>query len=90
MDEEIDIVALNEATSDILFCECRWLDKELDKEVLEELLEKSEKVEWGNEKRKNHYAVVSRKGFSEEAKNLAETNKIHLFMLKDLVPKAGQ
>src|SRR3990170_4810142 len=87
MDEEIDIVALNDATGDILFCECRWQDKELDKGAIQELLEKSEKVEWGNEKRKNHYAVVSRKGFSEEAKKLAETNKIHLFILKDLVPR---
>lgn len=85
MDDEIDIVATNEATGDIFFCECRWLEKEIDVDVMKELIERSEKVEWGNEKRKDHYAVVSRKGFTEEAKRLAEDRKIHLFTLQDMI-----
>jgi hypothetical protein len=50
MEDEIDIVATNEATGDIFFCDSFWEDK--GKSVMEKLLEKSEKVEWGGEKRK--------------------------------------
>ena len=87
MDEEIDIVATNEATGEILFCECEWKDKEMDKAVMEELIEKSKKVGWGNDKRKNHYAVVSRKGFTDAAKGFAEKNRILLFTLEDMIPR---
>ena len=87
MDDEIDIVATNEATGDILFCECKWEDKETDKAVLEGLLEISEKVEWGDENRKNHYAVVSKKGFTEEAGEFAEKNKIQTYTLEDITPE---
>ena len=90
MDYEIDIVATNEATGDILFCECKWEDKETDKTVLEELLEKSAKVEWGDEKRNNHYAVISRKGFTKGAKGFADKNKIQTYDFKELSRKAIQ
>jgi AAA+ ATPase superfamily predicted ATPase len=85
MDHEIDIVATNEATGDILFCECKWEEKEVEKSVMEELLEKSGKVEWGGENRKNHYAVVSRKGFTQEARTFAEGKNIHLFSLEEMM-----
>jgi AAA+ ATPase superfamily predicted ATPase len=85
MDHEIDIVATNEGTGDILFCECIWDDKETDKNVMEELLEKSQMVEWGGENRNNHYAVASRKGFTLEAKMFAEGNGIHLFTLEEMI-----
>jgi AAA+ ATPase superfamily predicted ATPase len=85
MDHEIDIVATNEATGDILFCECKWEDKETDKNVMEELLEKSEKVEWGSKKRKNHYAVASRKGFTQESRQFAERKGMHLFTLEEMI-----
>jgi len=85
MDHEIDLVATNEATGDILFCECKWEDKETEKSVMEELLEKSEKVEWGGESRKNHYAVASRKGFTQEAKKFAEGKGMQLFTLEEMI-----
>ncbi len=87
MDYEVDIVATNEATGDILFCECKWEDIQTDKPVLEELMERSEKVEWGDGKRNNYYVLVSRKGFTKEAKGFADEKKIHLFRLEDMVPQ---
>lgn len=90
MDYEIDIVATNEATGDILFCECKWDEKEIDKSIMEKLLEKSEKVEWGGEKRMNHYVVVSRKGFTEEAKRFAEKNKIRTYTLPEIKQLSGK
>jgi AAA+ ATPase superfamily predicted ATPase len=85
MDHEIDIVATNEATGDILFGECKWEEKEVERSVMEELREKSEKVEWGGENRKNHYAVASRKGFTQEARTFAQGNGIHLFTLEEMI-----
>ncbi len=84
-DDEIDIVALNEATGDILLCDCRWQDEEIDEKVIEELMKKSENIEWSN-KQKNHYALVSKKGFTDEAKIFAERNKIHLFTRGEIIP----
>lgn len=88
MDEEIAIVATNEATGDILFCECEWGDKRTHKQIMEDLLEKSGKVEWGDNKRKNHYALVARRGFTEEAKRFAEEKRIRLFTFNDLILKS--
>jgi AAA+ ATPase superfamily predicted ATPase len=87
MDNEIDIVATNEATGDILFCDCTWEDKETEKSVMEELLEKFEKVDWGGENRKNHYAVASRKGFTQEARKFADGKGIQLFTLEEMISR---
>lgn len=40
--------------------------------VIEELIQKSEYVEWKNKERINHYAVVSKTGFTADAKRFAE------------------
>ncbi len=85
MDHEIDLVATNEATGDILFCDCTWEDTETDKSIMEELLEKSEKVEWGDQKRKNYYALASKKGFTQEAKKFAQGKRMQLFTLEEMI-----
>src|SRR3989338_351440 len=64
---EIDIVALNEQTKDILFVECKWQSKVNAEKILAELKEKAKHVEWNNEKRKEHYAVFA-KSFSKRIK----------------------
>jgi len=75
---EIDIVALNDSTKEILFCECKWQDNVDAKKILAELKEKAKFVQWNNEKRKEHYAVFA-KSFREKIK---EPNVL-LFDLKD-------
>ncbi|MDL5502899.1 MAG: DUF234 domain-containing protein, partial [Candidatus Methanoperedens sp.] len=57
--EEIDIVALNEATKDIVFAECKWqnLSYKDAKRVLFDLQEKSKHVDWNIGKRKEHFAI---------------------------------
>lgn len=61
--EEIDIVALNEATKDIVFAECKWqnLSQKDAKRVLFDLQEKSKHVEWNLEKRKEYFAIFAKK-----------------------------
>ncbi len=76
---EIDIVALNEQTKEILFAECKWQSNVNAKKVLEELKEKVKFVEWNNEKRKEYYALFA-KSFREKIKD----KNILLFDLKDI------
>lgn len=62
---EIDIVALNEQTREILFAECKWQEKVNANKILSELKEKAKFVEWNKEKRKEYYAIFA-KSFKEK------------------------
>jgi len=81
-DNEIDIVALNESTKEILFCECKWSENVNAKEIISELAEKSKYVNWYNEERKEIFAVFA-KSFSKKI-NEFEGKKVFCFDLKDL------
>jgi len=77
-DAEIDLVALNEDTKEIIFCECKWQDKVDAGKILSELKEKSKYVDWNNGKRNEYYALFA-KSFREKIK---EPN-VMLFDLAD-------
>jgi len=81
-DKEIDIVALNEKDKEILFAECKWQDNVDAKKIVDELKEKSQYVEWNNDKRKESFAVFA-KSFSKKIKEF-EGKKVHCFDIKDL------
>lgn len=66
-DIEIDIIALNNDTKEILFCECKWRENVNPKKILYELKEKSKYVHWNNTQRKEHYAIFA-KSFKEKIK----------------------
>ncbi len=75
---EIDILALNEKTKEILFAECKWQDKADARKILAELKEKAQYVLWNAGKRKEHYAIFA-KSFKERIKEPG----IVLFDLRD-------
>jgi AAA+ ATPase superfamily predicted ATPase len=77
--EEIDIVALNSETNNILFSECKWQENVNAKETIRDLKEKSKFVQWRNEERIEHYAIFA-KSFDKKIKG----PNINLFDLKDL------
>ena len=81
-DKEIDIVALNNSTKEILCGECKWKDKVNALEILNELEQKAKYVDWNNEKRIEIFAVFA-KSFS---KRVSEFNgkKVCCFDLKDI------
>ena len=60
---EIDVVALNQKTREILFAEVKWSDlKEKDvSAILSELKGKALLVDWNNGGRKEYYAVIAKK-----------------------------
>ena len=62
-DDEIDIVALNEGTKEILFMECKWkhLDHRSASRVIGSLKEKAKRFRWNNEKREEYFGIMAKK-----------------------------
>lgn len=81
-DKEIDLVALNEKTKEILFGECKWKDKVNANSILVELSEKAGHVDWNFGKRKENFAVFA-KSFSKRI-NEFDGKKVYCFDLKDI------
>ena len=79
---EIDIVALNEKTKKILFAECKWQRKVNARKICKELAEKSQYVQWHNDKRKEGFAIFA-KSFSKRI-NEFEGRKVYCFDLRDM------
>ncbi|NOQ55905.1 MAG: AAA family ATPase [Nanohaloarchaea archaeon] len=79
---EIDIVALNEDTKDILFVECKWKDLSLRQaeDILRKLKEKSEFVDWNLKKRTEYFGIVAKK---IEGKDELRTKGFVVFDLDD-------
>jgi len=59
---EIDLVGLNEASGDALFCECKWsvLNRRQARGILAALREKASQVRWRNESRNERFALVAK------------------------------
>jgi AAA+ ATPase superfamily predicted ATPase len=83
-EREIDIVALNDTTEEILFCECKYTNRMIDADVYYSLREKTGYVKWGSPDRRETYCLISRSGFTKKMKKLAKTDGILLFDLNDL------
>ncbi len=77
--EEIDIVGFNKELNSILFAEVKWSEKPVGINIYDELKTKAEKVQWGNSKTLKHFALFSRKGFTNDLLKLAEKEKVLLF-----------
>ena len=62
-EKEIDLVALNDETKDIMFIECKWktLQKLEAEKIINDLKEKATHVNWNNENRKEHFAIIAKK-----------------------------
>ncbi len=71
--EEIDIVAFGD--KDIIFGECKWSNKKVGLSVLFSLKEKSKKVNWNNNSRKEYFILFSKEGFSEDLIALSQKDK---------------
>ncbi len=81
-DKEIDIVALQEEKTEILFGECKWKDKVNALEILQELEIKAGCVDWNKEKRTEIFAVFA-KSFSKKVSNF-NGRKVYCVDLIDL------
>jgi AAA+ ATPase superfamily predicted ATPase len=79
-DNEIDLVALNETTKEILFAECKWQNKRVGIKVYDALKKKSKLVKWNTEERKEYFALFSKAGFTPGL----NPEKVLLFDLKNI------
>lgn len=73
-DTEIDIVAYDRDGLDIIFGECKFTNKPMDINIYYELLEKSRKVKWKNNRRE-YFVFFSISGFTKAMEDLAKDNK---------------
>lgn len=67
-EREIDIVALNESTEEIMFIECKWQDlsaKQVNR-ILADLKEKSKFVRWNNDTRNEHFCIIAKSIHNKE------------------------
>ncbi len=79
---EIDVLAINEKTKEILACECKWQGRVNAEKVVKELNEKLSYVDWHKKKRKESFAIFA-KSFSKKIKSY-EGKPVYCFDLKDL------
>jgi AAA+ ATPase superfamily predicted ATPase len=62
-DQEIDIVALDQESTDVLFGECKWARQPIGIDVLKGLYHKASQVKWRQENRREWFILFSRAGF---------------------------
>jgi len=82
--DEIDIVALNDDTKDILIGECKWNNRKMDVNILTKLKDKKSLIKWNLNSRTEYYCLFSKSGFSKCLHDAAEDENILLFTLDDL------
>lgn len=76
---EIDIVAVNEAESKIAFAEAKWSARPADIDLYYDLKKKAVNVIWKNNQRKEFFVFFCKGGFTREFVKLAEKDKVKLF-----------
>jgi AAA+ ATPase superfamily predicted ATPase len=81
---EIDIVALNNNTKNILFASCKWRNRKTRMSDLVDLKKYSKLVEWEKKGRSETFAFFSKSGYELNAKEFAKENNWSLFDLEDM------
>ncbi|MBU4139370.1 MAG: restriction endonuclease, partial [Euryarchaeota archaeon] len=84
-DREIDVVALSK--NEALFVECKWQNRKTGIDVLKNLTENAQFVNWQREK--DHFAVFSRSGFTLKAEKFAKEKGILLFTVDEMKAMFG-
>ena len=70
-EKEIDIVALNQESQDILFGECKWSRQPVGMDTLKALYNKARQVRWHDDSRREWFIIFSRAGFQDALRERA-------------------
>ena len=81
--EEIDVVVISDDSTQVLVAECKWTQKSVGTNILDELKAKAQMLTKQIPVVKIHYALFSRSGFTEALQSVADSEDILLFTLKD-------
>ncbi len=73
-DTEIDIMAIDDNSDNVIFGECKYTNKPMDVDVYYKLLDKAKLVPYQKDKRIEHFVFFSFNGYSDKLKTLAEGN----------------
>ena len=87
--DEIDMVAVNEQTMEILFGEIKWTNKTAGYGILESLKKKKDMVKWHNGERKEYYLVVSKSGFTPELREIMDSEGVIGWDMQDIARMAN-
>lgn len=82
--EEIDVVAIDERKSEILFVEIKWTNKTLGANIIDDLCRKSKLVQWRNGKRYEKFLIISKSGFTTKFKEKCKENNIYHWDIKEI------
>ena len=77
--EEIDIVALNNDTKEIIFGEVKWSNKKVGTNIYETLKRRAQLVDWNIKNRKEYFTLFSKAGFTKDMLKLAKKENVFLF-----------
>jgi len=72
---QVDVLAINWRTKEILLGECKWGQKAVGPEVIQTLIDKTAKVLPGQVKWQVYYAFFARSGFTPAAQELAQKHQ---------------
>jgi len=75
--EEIDLVATDERTSDILFIEIKWTNRKVTQGMIKDIKRKAELVQWRREKRNDRFLIISKSGFTKGFLDASKENNIY-------------
>ncbi len=70
--EEIDVVALDDEQKEIYFGEAKWSNKPVGTDIMDELKRKAALVDWNPGKRKEHFILFSKSGFTDALRKTAK------------------
>ncbi len=87
--DEIDIVALNSETAEILFVECKWRAAAVGCSVVEDLRRKTLLVDWEKGSRREYFAVFSKSGFDCACMEYCEGNGVLMFDADQIAGQTG-
>jgi len=76
--QEIDVVALNASSREILFGECKWTQQPVGPEVLLHLKQQAQSVKWYLNERTEYFLIISKSGFTPDLKRLAARGEVLL------------
>jgi len=81
---QVDVLAINWRTKDILLGECKWEKEAVGRKVIHTLFDKTEKVLPKSVKWTVHYAFFSRNGFTQPAQDEAQSEGAMLVALPQI------
>jgi AAA+ ATPase superfamily predicted ATPase len=74
--DEIDIAVIGENPYRVLLGEVKWNSRPLGVNEVKKLLDKRILVDWYNDKREEHFLMISKAGFTKSAKDFMNDNGI--------------